>query len=55
LNGFPYLGEEFSSAQNVSIGIVLLPVKGAEFAFVDADICVIDIAVNNEAYLFIVM
>ena len=47
-DGFLYLIEEFSPAQNIRLRIVFIPIECAELALVDTDIGVIDIAVNDE-------
>ena len=45
-DSLPYFIEKFPFAQYIRVLITLVPVKGAEFTLVDADVRVIDIAVD---------
>jgi hypothetical protein len=48
VKGFPNFIEELSLAQNIGVFITFVSVKSAEPAFVDAYVCIVDVAVNDK-------
>lgn len=51
INGFFYFIKKLSFPKYVRVRCVLVPVKRAEPAFVNADVGIVDIPVNDKAYI----